>query len=107
MISKAEYLKNYHEMEWIEAKGYPEGTKIKVLREEKSARTFLLKIPAGFDMEAHSHMATEQHFVLEGQYESEGNKYEEGTYRLIPKGIDHGPFTSKQGSIILVIWEPL
>jgi len=107
MISKAEYLKNYHEMEWIEAQGYPEGTKIKILREEDSARTFLLKIPAGFDMEAHSHMANEQHFVLEGQYQSSDRIYGEGTYRFIPRGIDHGPFNSEKGATIMVIWEPL
>ncbi|MEJ2051403.1 MAG: cupin domain-containing protein [Calditrichota bacterium] len=87
--------------------GYPEGTKIKVLREEKSARTFLLKIPADFDMKSHSHMTTEQHFVLEGQYESDGKKYGEGIFRLIPRGIDHGPFTSEKGATILVIWDPL
>ena len=69
---------NYHEMEWIEAMGYPSGTKMKLLREKGSAKTFLLKLPAGFDMEDHAHMATEQHFVLEGEYESEGQKYGPG-----------------------------
>jgi hypothetical protein len=55
---------NYQEMEWSEATEYPTGTKMKLLREHGSAKTFLLKLPAGFDMEAHAHMATEQHFVL-------------------------------------------
>lgn len=98
---------NYHEMDWTEATGYPTGTKMKILREEGSAKTFLLKLPAGFDMEAHAHMATEQHLVLEGEYESGGQKYGPGTYRFIPSRINHGPFTSKNGAEILVIWEPL
>ncbi len=98
---------SHNKIPWQDAQGYPKGTQIKILREEKSARTFLLKILAGFDMEAHSHMTTEQHFVLEGQYESDGKTYGEGTFRLIPKGIDHGPFTSEKGATILVIWDPL
>jgi anti-sigma factor ChrR (cupin superfamily) len=98
---------NYEDMEWSEATGYPAGTKMKLLREEGSARTFLLKLPAGFNMEAHSHIAAEQHFVLKGEYESEGQKYGVGTYRFIPSQINHGPFTSKRGAEILVIWEPL
>ena len=98
---------NYEDMEWSEAPGYPAGTKMKLLREEGSARTFLLKLPAGFDMEAHSHIAGEQHFVLNGEYESDGQKYGVGTYRFIPSRISHGPFTSKHGAEVLVIWEPL
>ncbi len=98
---------NYQDMEWSEAPGYPAGTKMKLLREQGSARTFLLKLPAGFDMEAHAHMAAEQHFVLKGEYDSEGQKYGSGTYRFIPSRINHGPFISKNGAEIVVIWEPL
>jgi anti-sigma factor ChrR (cupin superfamily) len=98
---------NYENMEWSEAMGYPAGTKMKLLREAGSARTFLLKLPAGFDMEAHAHMASEQHFVLNGEYESDGQTYGVGTYRFIPSHVNHGPFTSKNGAEILVIWEPL
>lgn len=98
---------NYENIEWAEAQGYPEGTKIKILREEDSARTFLLKVPPGFDMEAHSHMTNEQHFVLDGHYKSEGKEYVKGTFRFIPRGINHGPFTSEIGAVILVIWDPL
>jgi len=57
---------NYEEMEWEEAKGYPAGTKIKVLRHHGDIKTFLLKLPASSLMEAHCHTAPEQHFILEG-----------------------------------------
>lgn len=98
---------NYEDMKWSEAPGYPTGTAMKLLREQGSAKTFLLKLSAGFDMEAHSHIAGEQHFVLKGEYESDGQKYGTGTYRFIPSHVSHGPFTSKNGAEILVIWEPL
>ena len=97
---------NYEEMAWEEAMGYPTGTKIKVLRKEGEKKTFLLKLPKGFDMEAHCHTAlTEQHFVLEGSYRSEGKTYRRGSYRFIPREVTHGPFTSEEGAVILVIWD--
>jgi len=57
-------------------------------------------------MEGHSHTTVEQHFVLQGEYESEGRVYKAGTYRLIPKHKTHGPFKSSKGAVILVIWDP-
>lgn len=96
---------NYEKMEWSDAMGYPAGTKIKILRKEGESQTFLLKLPAGFDMEAHSHIATEQHFVLEGEYESGNKKYGPGTYRIIPARSNHGPFVSEHGATVLVIWD--
>jgi hypothetical protein len=97
---------NYDEMDWEEATGYPTGTKIKILREENGAKTFLLNIPAEFDMEAHCHTGPEQHFVLEGEYQIEHKIYNKGFYRFIPAGVTHGPFLSRNGAIILVIWDP-
>ena len=99
---------NYEKMEWADATGYPEGSKIKILREggPGEGKTFLRKIRKGFKMEGHSHTTLEQHFVLQGEYESEGKIYKAGTYRLIPKHETHGPFKSSTGAVILVIWDP-
>ena len=60
---------NIHEnSDWVDAQGYPEGTKLKVLFDEGGVKTFLLKTPAGFNMAAHSHTHFEQHFpLIEGQ----------------------------------------
>jgi len=99
---------NYEKMKWTSAAGYPEGSKIKILREggPGEGKTFLRKIKRGFKMEGHSHTAVEQHFVLQGEYESEGKIYKAGTYRLIPEHETHGPFKSSKGAVILVIWDP-
>jgi anti-sigma factor ChrR (cupin superfamily) len=96
---------NSEDMEWKDAPGYPSSTKIKVLREEGEAKTFLLKLPSGINMEVHSHLTTEEHFVLEGEYQSRGKVYGPGAYRLIPAHISHGPFTTVRETIILVIRE--
>jgi len=96
---------HYEETEWKEAYGYPSGTMIKVLREDIEPKTFLLKLPKDFHLEAHSHTATEQHFVLEGHYVSNDKTYGKGSYRLIPAKMSHGSFTSENGAVILVIRE--
>ena len=80
----------FDQRNWEEAENYPEGTLKKTLRDDNGDRTILLKLPKGFKMESHSHITTEQHFVLKGEYISE----------------DHGPFRSKNGALVLVIWDP-
>jgi anti-sigma factor ChrR (cupin superfamily) len=76
----------FDDLNWENATNYPDGTLQKALRDEKGGKSLLLKIPKGFSMPSHSHINTEQHFVL-GAHE------------------DHGPFESKEGALILVIWD--
>jgi quercetin dioxygenase-like cupin family protein len=97
---------NYKEMNWEEAVGYPDGTRIKLLRKENGPNTVLLQLPQGFQMDAHCHTTTEQHFVLEGEYRSGEKTYRTGSYRIIPAGANHGPFQSEKGAVVLVIWDP-
>lgn len=98
---------NYQEMQWEEARGYPPGTLMKVLRRDEKGEpmTIILKLGDGFEMEGHSHIGTEQHFVFEGEYEGEGRIYQAGSYRLIPERASHGPFRSEKGAVILVLWD--
>jgi anti-sigma factor ChrR (cupin superfamily) len=97
---------NYYRMDWEDAIAYPSGTQRKVLRKKTSPITMLLRMPPGFQMDAHCHTTTEQHFVLEGEYISEGKSYGPGTYRLVPAGATHGPFTSEKGAEVLVVYDP-
>ncbi|MBD3221030.1 hypothetical protein GF314_07275 [bacterium] len=91
---------------WEPATGYPEGTRWKVLRRDEGGQplTVLLNLPPGFEVDRHSHVGVEQHYVLEGDYVSSGTHYPAGTYRLIPAHADHGPFTTRSGAVILVTW---
>ena len=92
-------------MEWQDAGvAYPSGTKIKVLRDDDDGRTIILQLPKGFKIEGHTHIKNEQHYVLKGQYEMDGQVFREGTYQLIHSQMTHGPFTSETGAEILVIW---
>jgi len=96
----------FDDSNWINAPEYPDGTKKKVLHDEKGVKTVLLKFPEGFYMAPHSHINAEQHFVLKGEYISGGKVYPEGTFRHFVAHENHGPFESKHGALVLVIWYP-
>lgn len=92
-------------LEWQDAgHAYPRDTRFKLLRDDEGGRTILLELPKGFRMEAHSHTENEQHYVLQGQYELGKRICSEGTYQLIHAEMTHGPFTSEDGAVVLVIW---
>lgn len=96
---------NCNSLEWQEAgEGYSAGTKKKVLRDDEGGRTVILRLPKGFKMDVHSHIKNEQHFVLKGQYEIGEKVCGQGTYQLIHSNMTHGPFTSKTGAEVLVVW---
>ena len=97
----------YDDLNWENANEYSSETKKKILRDENGAKTILLKLPKKFYMAPHSHITTEQNFVLEGEYISKGKKYPIGSYQIFAPGDEHGPFESKNGALILVIWDPI
>lgn len=100
-----EILLDTNRMEWEPSDVYPSGTMVKVLRDEGEVRSLLLKIPPGFHLDPHSHTTSEQHFILEGGYETGGWKFGPGTYHYMPARRLHGPYDSKDGAVVLVIWE--
>lgn len=97
----------FEDLNWENADDYFQGARRKVLRDENGANTILLKLPKGFYRAPHSHLATEQHLVLEGEYMSNGKKFKKGSYQIYSAGDEHGPFESENGALILVIWDPL
>jgi len=97
----------FEDSNWEDAKGYVTGTKRKVLRDEDNRKTILLKLPKGFKMGSHSHITAEQHFVLKGEYKSDGKVYPVGSYQLFSAGDEHGPFESENGALVLIVWDPI
>ncbi len=97
----------FDDQNWQDAVEYPDGTKRKLLRDENGAKTVLLKFPAGFSMAPHSHITTEQHFVLDGEYNSNGKTLGVGSYQIFYPHEEHGPYESENGCLILAIWDPL
>lgn len=100
-------LNLYDDLNWENAENYPSGTKRKVLRNKNGDRTILLKLPKGFKMSPHSHVVTEQNFVLEGKYICNGKVYSKGSYQMFSPHDNHGPFESKEGALVLVVWDSI
>ncbi len=97
---------NTSALAWESAEGYPSGAMQKVLHDgtDTTPRTVLLKIEPGFSMTEHSHLYTELHFILEGEYQIHDEVFPEGTFRIVPEHTNHGPFSTKKGAVILVVW---
>jgi len=96
----------FEEIKWEDAPEYPALTKKKLLRDQDGFKTILLKLSQGFYMAPHSHLSAEQHLILRGEYISEGKVYRAGTYQKFDAHEEHGPFESKSGALVLVIWDP-
>ncbi|MFO7852297.1 MAG: cupin domain-containing protein [Bacteroidota bacterium] len=95
----------YADSDWQTAIEYSSDTKKKVLHDADDLKIILLKLPPGFSMAPHSHLMNEQHVILKGEYESEDRVYREGIYRSFKPHQRHGPFISKNGAMILIIWK--
>jgi hypothetical protein len=52
-------------------------------------------------------VASVQHYVLDGEYESEGNIFSAGTYRLFPPHANLGPIATQNGATVLLIYDPV
>ena len=97
------------EVAWQELTGFPGKGEVKILRDEggSSARTMIIRIHPGSEITPHAHQAPVQHYVLDGEYESEGSIYAAGTYRLLPGHANVAPIATQNGATILFIYDPV
>lgn len=101
----------YHtaDMNWQEMRGFPSGVEVKILRMDfrSGAKTILVKMPAGGQILPHRHETVVQHFIVAGGYETAGQIFNAGTYRLIPPQTDIPEIDSKTGVTFLLISDPV
>ena len=98
---------NTADLIWEELSLFPGTGDMKMLRNEPQGRTVLVRLAAGGEIVPHSHLGVVQHYVLEGEYESEGKTFPEGTYRFLPKDTDVSPITTLGGVTILMIYDAI
>ena len=98
---------NPGEMHWKEARGYPPGARISILRRDESGRirTMLIRVGNNFSTGGHTNTIGEEQLVLKGEIQSGGRSYSEGSYRFIPEGASHEPWSSERGAVLLVRWD--
>jgi len=97
------------EVAWQELTGFPGKGEVKVLRDEggSRARTMIIRMHPGSEITPHAHQAPVQHYVLDGEYESEGSIYAAGTYRRLPGHANVAPISTQTGATILFIYDPV
>jgi anti-sigma factor ChrR (cupin superfamily) len=96
-------------MQWEALRRFPGAADVKELREEprRGAMTMLVRLPAGGHLAPHTHAGVVQHYVLEGEYESQGQTFAAGRYRLLPEHTDVPPISSEGGVTLLIIYDPV
>jgi quercetin dioxygenase-like cupin family protein len=94
-------------MVWQELREFPGKGEVTVLRDEGKgkARTIIVRLPAGGQIIPHSHVGAVQHYVLEGECETQGKILGEGAYRFLPKHADVSAIFTKEGVTILMIYD--
>jgi len=97
------------EVPWEELSEFPGKGQVKVLRDEggSNAKTLLIELGAGDEITPHTHVAAVQHYILTGEYESEGKTYGAGTYRLFPGHANLASISTQHGATILLIYDPV
>jgi hypothetical protein len=98
---------NSEQMQWQGVAGYPEGTRICILRtdEQGMVRAFLLRAGEDFTMGGHTNTISEQQLVLEGEIQGGSQNFGRGSYRFIPRSSSHDPWTCGEGAVLFVTWD--
>ena len=99
-----EIIAKAFEIEWDAASGYPAGTQWKVLRRgsQGEPKTILLKLAPGFEIASHSHMYIEHHYVLNGEYESQGERFPPEQDGSDGQSAAHGSHIVEENVVIFV-----
>ena len=97
------------DMTWESLSFFPGNAEVKILRSEPEGgcRTLLVRLPPSGEISPHNHLGVVQHYVLEGEYETEGEMFGPGTYRMLPKHAKVGTISTAKGAVILMIYDPV
>ena len=75
---------------------------IKVLREDASTRSYLLRMAPGAKLPAHDHSLEEECMVLEGDVWLGDIHAHAGDYHLARRGLPHGELTTEGGCLLFL-----
>lgn len=103
-----EVVVDCYETNWEDHPSFPSPAKIKVLRYglANGLGTFLLWLPPDSEFPPHCHLSGVEHYVVQGEYEMDGQRFGPGIYRHLPPHAMVNRIQTKQGVTILVICDP-
>jgi len=85
------------------------GNEMQGLHEKSlgDAKTLLVRVSPGAEVNPHRHRGVVQDYVLEGQYHSNGQVFGLESYRPLPAQQDVSPMTTESGVTILMMYDPV
>ena len=78
------------------------GVSVKLLRQDTSTKSFLIKMDANTSIASHLHLADEESYVLDGEVWLEGVLCSAGDYHFAAAGCQHQKIYTNIGCTILV-----
>jgi mannose-6-phosphate isomerase-like protein (cupin superfamily) len=78
------------------------GVQSKVLHDDGTTRSFLLRLEPGARLPSHGHAAEEACLVLEGSAQLGDIEVRAGDFHLAPAGSVHGEVTSRTGALLFL-----
>ncbi|MFN3543955.1 MAG: cupin domain-containing protein [Thiobacillus sp.] len=88
-----------HEGEWVH---FLRGVELKLLRQDGTQRSYLLRLAPGAHIPRHQHALDEESLILEGDLTIDGVLCRAGDYHFAPRGKPHGRLVSKHGCLLFV-----
>jgi quercetin dioxygenase-like cupin family protein len=88
-----------HEGAWV---SLLPGVELKLLRDDASSRSFLLRMAPGARIPPHEHALDEESLVLEGDATINDVLCRTGDYHFAPRGKPHGWLSSETGCLLFV-----
>lgn len=88
-----------HEGEWVRLF---QGVEFKLLRQDTTCRSYLLRLAPGARLPSHGHNVDEESLILEGDATINGVLCRTGDYHFAPPGQKHGRITSEGGCLMFV-----
>jgi anti-sigma factor ChrR (cupin superfamily) len=88
-----------HEGEWV---NLLQGVDLKLLRQDDTSRSFLLRMMPGARIPPHEHALDEESLVLEGDATINGVLCLVGDYHMAPCNRPHGWISSENGCLLFI-----
>lgn len=103
-MEEKEIIHDTSTMTWCHSTQLAGDIEEKILR---SGKTLLVRLAPSGELRPHCHQAPVQHYVIEGAYQTQGRTFSAGTYRFIPANSDVAPIHSKEGVVMLMVFDPI
>jgi hypothetical protein len=104
-----ETLCDANKMNWGKDPGFPSCASVKVLRNGslENGRALLVNLPPTTEIGPQCDVVGVQHYVLEGEYRMDGERFGPGVYRYLPPHAMMNRMWTDSGVTVLMVFDPI